>query len=45
MRNIIIAALLAISSAMTAQTETTQYTPGVTAEGAVYFRKPQYVLL
>lgn len=37
MRNIIIAALLAISSAMTAQTETTQYTPGVTAEGAVYF--------
>lgn len=37
MRNIIIAALLATSSTISAQTETTQYRPGVTEEGAVYF--------
>ncbi len=37
MRNILIAALLAVGVNATAQTETSVYQPGVTEEGAVYF--------
>lgn len=37
MRKAIIAAMLGLCASMTAQTETSQYKPGVTEQGAVYF--------